>query len=186
MESTDSRTAQTVAETFSCLWGTLLLGNSDLPTLGANELELRCTVDPINTTIEKWKNHLRGKHPGGLDDLLADDVAFLSPIVFTPQRGKEITKMYLNAAFNTLGDEESNSPPTDSADDFHYIKEVLTGHHAVLEFETKLEGKYINGVDIISCNDDGKIVEFKVMIRPLQAVNLMHQKMAAMLESMKG
>ena len=61
----------------------------------------------------------------------------------------------------------------------------MSGNHAVLEFETRVGDKYVNGVDIITCNDEGKIVEFKVMIRPLQAVNLMHQQMAAMLEKLK-
>ncbi len=145
----------------------------------------------IEKTIEKWHNHLRGRHPGGLDDLLADDAVFLSPIVFTPQRGKEVTKMYLNAAFSTftgVGAEPiaESDKDSESSDGFHYTKEVLSGNHAVMEFETKLEGKYVNGVDIITCNDEGKIVEFKVMIRPLQAVNLLHQKMAAMLKSMQG
>jgi hypothetical protein len=69
---------------------------------------------------------------------------------------------------------------------FRYTKQVLAGDTAVLEFETTVEGKYVNGVDIIRCDDDGKIVEFRVMIRPLQAVNLVHQQMAAMLERMKG
>lgn len=145
----------------------------------------------IETTIEKWHNHLRGQHPGGLDDLLADDVVFLSPVVFTPQKGKEITKTYLNAAFATFdgaesvqtGEQKEGSKETDG---FHYTKRVLAGNHAVLEFETQMNGKYINGVDIITCNDEGKIVEFKVMIRPLQAVNAMHQQMAAMLKSMQG
>jgi sugar lactone lactonase YvrE len=68
---------------------------------------------------------------------------------------------------------------------FRYTKEVLDGDTAVLEFETTVEGKYVNGVDIIRCNDAGRIVEFRVMIRPLQAVNLVHQQMAAMLERMK-
>ena len=68
---------------------------------------------------------------------------------------------------------------------FRYTKEVLAGDTAVLEFETTVEGKYVNGVDIIRCNDEGRIVEFRVMIRPLQAVNLVHQQMAAMLERMK-
>lgn len=144
----------------------------------------------IEATIEKWHNHLRGQHPGGLDDLLADDVVFLSPVVFTPQKGKEITKTYLNAAFATFDGDESlrTREPKDTSeqtDGFHYTKRVLAGNHAVLEFETQLNGKYINGVDIITCNDEGKIIEFKVMIRPLQAVNAMHQQMAAMLKRMQ-
>ncbi len=144
----------------------------------------------IEQTIEKWHNHLRGKHPGGLDDLLADDVVFFSPVVFTPQRGKEITKMYLNAAFATFDGENAviadEKGAAQSSDSFHYTKKVLSGNHAVLEFETELNGKYVNGVDIITCNDEGKIVEFKVMIRPLQAVNMMHQQMAAMLKTLQG
>ena len=59
---------------------------------------------------------------------------------------------------------------------------MLSGNHAVLEFETELQGKYVNGVDIITCNEEGRITEFRVMIRLLQAVNLMHQPMKAMLE----
>ncbi len=69
---------------------------------------------------------------------------------------------------------------------FQYTKEVLAGDTAVLEFESEVGGKYVNGVDIIRCNDQGKIIEFRVMIRPLQAVNMLHQQMAKMLESMKG
>ena len=62
---------------------------------------------------------------------------------------------------------------------------MLAGDTAVLEFETTVEGKYVNGVDIIRCNDEGRIVEFRVMIRPLQAINLVHRQMAATLEQMK-
>ncbi len=142
----------------------------------------------IEKTIENWHKHIRGEFPGGLDALLADDCVFYSPIVFTPQKGKEITKMYLNAAGATFtnGEASGNAAPALEKSGFRYSKEVLLGNHAVLEFETELGGKYVNGIDMITCNDEGKIIEFKVMIRPLQAVNLMHQQMAAMLEKMKG
>lgn len=143
----------------------------------------------IEKTIQDWHLHLRGKLPGGLDTLLAEDVVFYSPVVFTPQKGKEITKLYLQAAYSTFdGDAamSSEASGTDSSTGFRYVKEVLSGDHAVLEFETELEGKFVNGVDIITCNAEGRIIEFKVMIRPLQAVNLLHRQMAAMLESMKS
>jgi len=144
---------------------------------------------PIERCIEDWHRHLRGELPGGLDALLAEDVVFYSPIVFTPQKGREITKLYLTAASGTFtaadGPDRAESGAARSVgSEFAYVKQVLSGHHAVLEFETKLEGKFVNGVDIITCNDEGRIVEFKVMIRPLQAVNLMHQRMAAMLEKL--
>ena len=137
----------------------------------------------IETVIERWHAHMRGELPGGLDELLDNDVVFYSPIVYTPQRGKDITKLYLQAAGQTLPGEKSSSTGGSA---FHYTKQVLAGDTAVLEFETTVEGKYVNGVDIIRCNEAGRIVEFRVMIRPLQAVNLVHQQMAKMLEQMKS
>ena len=64
-------------------------------------------------------------------------------------------------------------------------KQVLAGDVAVLEFETSLDGKHVNGVDIIRCDSAGRIVEFRVMIRPLQAINAVHEAMRAMLASLQ-
>jgi hypothetical protein len=99
---------------------------------------------------------------------------FYSPVVHTPQRGKKIAALYLAAAIQVFGD-----------DSFRYVKEVIQGNVAVLEFEAVIDQITINGVDIVTWNSEHKIVEFKVMVRPLKAINLLHQKMAAMLESMK-
>jgi hypothetical protein len=145
----------------------------------------------IEQVIEKWHAYLRGDSQGGLDELLDDNVVFYSPIVFTPQRGKAITALYLQAAGQTLpGDQPSPTSGGDAGDDslvgrFRYTKVVMSGDTAALEFETTIEGTYVNGVDIIRANDDDRIVEFRVMIRPLQAVNLVHRQMAATLERMK-
>ena len=135
----------------------------------------------IEKTMELWHRHLRGELEGGLDELLADDVEFYSPIVFSAQKGKEITKLYLNAAGATFSSGGGGSPKPET----FYRKEILQGNHAVLEFETQVEGLYVNGIDLITCDDNGKIIEFKVMIRPLKAINLMHRQMAAMLEKLK-
>ncbi len=164
--------------------------------------------DPIHEVIERWYAHLRGELPGGFDSLLAEDCVFVSPIVFKPQAGRELTKMYLQAASETLSGDgsevalgqptedggpgpgaiDATSPDTDVSHEppgsFRYTKQVLSGNHAVLEFETTIEGTYVNGVDIITCDGAGMISEFRVMIRPLRAVNLLHAKMAEMLESM--
>ena len=150
--------------------------------------------DPIHGCIERWHRHLGGDLDGGLDTLLHADCVFFSPIVFTPQRGREITKLYLRAAGGTLADADPNddgSPIVSSGSGpFRYVKEIRQGHHAMLEFETTVEvdgePKYANGVDIITCDDDGMIVEFKVMMRPLQAINAVHAQMAAMLERLSG
>lgn len=147
--------------------------------------------EPIHGCIDRWFSHLRGEVPGGLDELLHEDCVFVSPIVFTPQRGREITKLYLRAAGGTLADAdpESGNDAMGIASEhskFTYTKVIREGHHAMLEFETTVdvegEQKYANGVDIITCDDDGMIVEFKVMMRPLQAINAVHAQMKAMLE----
>jgi hypothetical protein len=146
--------------------------------------------DPIHQCIARFHECIRGRLPGGWDALLHPDCVFLSPVVFTPQRGRDITKLYLSAAGGALA-----GSPADSADDglvvddthgFRYIKQICEGHHAMLEFETEVEGKYVDGVDIITCDDEGLIVEFKVMIRPLQAVNAVHAQMKAALERLSG
>ena len=140
----------------------------------------------IEEYIKQWHDFTHGNFPGGLDTLLADDIIFYSPVVFTPQEGKELAKLYLMAAGNTFGgdDAKKNGDIEDSS--FRYTKEVLSGNQAILEFETKIEGKYVNGVDIISFNEDGKISEFKVMIRPLQAVNIIHMQMQKMLAELSN
>ena len=143
----------------------------------------------IDAVVERWHRHLRGDLPGGLDELLADDVVFYSPIVYTPQEGKAITKLYLEAATTTLpgGPMGGDGPAGDrNPNGFRYTKQVLAGDTAVLEFETTVAGTYVNGVDIIRCDDRGRIVEFRVMIRPLQAVNLVHEQMRATLEAMQA
>ncbi len=144
------------------------------------------TAEPIFGCMDKWYAHLRGQLDGGFDALLHPDCVFLSPVVFTPQEGREITKVYLSAAGGTLGgDADAETTATSSGSgEFGYVKTILQGHHAMLEFETTVSGKYVNGVDIITCDDDGMITEFKVMMRPLQAVNAVHAQMGAMLEQM--
>ena len=142
----------------------------------------------IEQVVDQWHAYVRGDAPDALDELLADDVVFYSPIVYTPQEGKAVTKLYLQAAGQTLPGEQ-DATISEGGDDrggkFRLTKTVMSGDTAVLEFETTVEGKYVNGVDIIRCNDEGRIVEFRVMIRPLQAVNLVHQQMMATLERMQ-
>jgi hypothetical protein len=134
--------------------------------------------------LARWHQHINGELEGGLDTLLHDDCVFCSPVVYTPQQGKEITKMYLKAAGSTFSDGEKQKAPGAVGSKFKYIKEVVGENTIVLEFETELDGKYVNGIDMMTFDGDGKITEFKVMIRPLQAVNMLHAKMKAMLESM--
>lgn len=126
----------------------------------------------MSDAVAAWHKILKERNIDELDALLAEDVVFHSPVVHTPQVGKAITKMYLAAAIAVFGN-----------DSFRYVRELESEHDAILEFELELEGISVNGVDMIKWNAEGGITEFKVMLRPLKAVNLIHQKMAAMLQS---
>jgi hypothetical protein len=122
--------------------------------------------------LAAWHEIVRSRDPRALDALLADDVVFHSPVVHTPQVGKAITRQYLTAAFRVFFNET-----------FRYVREVSGPRDAVLEFQVDIDGIAVNGVDMMKWNEAGLLVEFKVMVRPLKAINLIHQKMAAMLQA---
>jgi ketosteroid isomerase-like protein len=128
----------------------------------------------IDNTIATWHKLLELKDAAGLDNILADNVVFYSPIVHTPQVGKPVTKLYLTAALYVFNNGS-----------FKYLKEIISGNNAVLEFSTVIDGITINGMDMITWGADGRITEFKVMIRPLKAINLIHKMMGEMLQKIK-
>lgn len=138
--------------------------------------------------IEKWHQIVKTKDISLYDELLDKDVVFYSPVVFTPQKGIDLTKAYLMAAGGVFSDKNEPSKEEEDKKDsaFKYVKEIVGDKNAILEFESELNGKYVNGIDLISWNEEGKITEFKVFIRPLQAVNALHEKMGKMLERMKS
>jgi hypothetical protein len=120
--------------------------------------------------LQQWHHVIKHRDLGALDGLLDDHVVFHSPVVHAPQAGKRLTMMYLAAAFHVFIN-----------DSFRYVREVVDGNEAVLEFEVDIDGVTVNGVDMISFNSAGRIVAFKVMVRPLKAINLIHQKMGELL-----
>ncbi len=124
----------------------------------------------MSGTIERWHEVARARDAAGLDALIAEDAVFLSPVVHTPQQGKAITVKYLAGALKILGNA-----------DFRYVEQWVGPRSAVLEFATTIDGIAVEGVDIIGWNADGRIDRFKVMIRPLKAIEIVRQKMAAAL-----
>ena len=137
----------------------------------------------IRTTIERWHEALRGE--SAFEDLLHEDCVFWSPVLFRPMEGRDLTALYLRAAYQVFpGDGADATNSSDGPSGFRYTKRVLDGNHAVLEFETTMDGVSVNGVDIITCDDDGLIPEANVMIRPRKAVEKVQAQMAAMLEQM--
>ena len=149
-------------------------------------------VTPIETALATWHEFLRGDREA-LDRVLADDAVLHSPVLFRPQRGKDVVKMYLTGASMTfVGAKPSGEARLERHPDggewdgrFRYVREVLGEHDAVLEFETTMHGKYVNGVDMIRCDDDGRIVDFKVMVRPQQAVEAVKEMMMKALEQLQ-
>ena len=125
---------------------------------------------PTSPVIDAWHHLVQHRDMAALQTLLADDVVFHSPVVHTPQRGKAITLQYLMGAMQVLNHAS-----------FRYEREIVGTHDAVLEFATDIDGIQVNGVDLIRWNDAGQIVDFKVMVRPLKAVTMLHQQMGEML-----
>ena len=123
--------------------------------------------------LEKWHQGLKSQDQNFLDEILDDECIFTSPIVFKPIEGKEMSKLYLMGAGQTF-----------NMDRFKYVRELVDGLDCVLEFETFIGDISVNGVDIIRWNDEGKIIDFKVMIRPLQAIGALQKKMSEALDQL--
>jgi len=119
-------------------------------------------IDPV----AEWHRILETRDIAALASLLHDDAVFLSPVVHTPQRGKRLVMAYLGAAAEVLGNPS-----------FRYVREIIGARDAMLEFETEIDGISVNGIDLVRWDDAGRIVEFKVMVRPLKAIQAVHAKM---------
>jgi len=124
--------------------------------------------------LKQWHDIVRSQDPSMLQTILADNVNLHSPVIHRMVEGKAMVSMYLTAALHTFVNES-----------FSYDREFFSENAAVLEFSTEIEGIYVNGVDIITFNEQGKIIDFKVMIRPLKAINLINDKMTSLLEKYK-
>jgi hypothetical protein len=120
--------------------------------------------------IARWIDIIENGRTSELEDLLTDDAVFSSPAVFTPQEGRAKTVAYLSAAAKVFGDT-----------DFHYVEKWYNERSAILEFVATVDGKYVNGIDMIHWNDDDKIVSVKVMVRPLKGLQALMPKMAELL-----
>ena len=152
---------------------------------------------PLGRCLAGWHDVLT-EGPAALDRVIADDAVLHSPVLFTPQHGKDLVVMYLTGATMSFGGDGASTDgsgvprtfrhPAGGEWDgrFRYIRFVLGERDAILEFETVMAGRYVNGVDMITCDDDGKIVDFKVMVRPMQAVDAVRELMLRALEQLQG
>ena len=126
--------------------------------------------------LARWQAYMDGgSDPALLAEMLAEDAVFHSPVVHTPQAGKMKVMAYLTAAGQVFGNGT-----------FRYVRELVDGNDVMLEFMAEMDGIAVNGVDIIRFDDHGLITDFKVMVRPLKAINKIWELMAAQLEGAKG
>lgn len=105
--------------------------------------------------------------------LLADDVVFRSPVAHRPYPGKAITSAILRAVVEVF-------------EDFSYVRELHDGADHVLIFEAKVEGLDVTGCDILRYDEDGRIVDFMVMVRPLRAAEALARQMGARFEQIQA
>ena len=127
------------------------------------------------TGLDRWYSYMKSHDRDALWELLHPDAVFESPVVHTPQRGRDITFKYLASAETVLG-----------GPGFRYVGEWRNANGAILEFENEIEGITINGIDRITFADDGRIRHFKVMVRPLKAMNLLHRLMGEQLAHLQS
>lgn len=128
----------------------------------------------MSKALEIWHGLLASRDMSVLDELLHDEVVFHSPVVHTPQQGKKICSLYLAAADQVLNNGK-----------FRYLREVINDNDAALEFVTEINGVEVNGIDLIRWDENDKVIDFKVMVRPLQGVNAIHAAMGEMLQKSK-
>ncbi len=171
----DSRTMAAKPAAGTALWAPALglhsaenVGDAELHVLAVEVKSGRPDAAPLAA----WHALVGARDASGLDALLAEDVVFHSPVVHTPQRGKRIATQYLRAAVEVFGNPS-----------FRYVRELTGARDAVLEFEVEIDGLRVNGVDMIRWNEEAKIVDFKVLLRPLRALLGIQEKMAARLQS---
>ncbi len=119
----------------------------------------------------RWHEVVQTRNPALLNVLLAEDAVFHSPILFRPQQGRDLVALYLTGAMHVIANPS-----------FRYVREIADERNAVLEFETEIDAVHVNGVDLITWDEHGLITDFKVMLRPLKAINVVQQRMAELLQ----
>jgi ketosteroid isomerase-like protein len=117
-------------------------------------------------SLKRWHAMLVAGDLKALPELLAPDAVFRSPMAHTPYPGAPVVSMILNTVFKVF-------------EDFTYHRELATadGQSVVLEFSARVGDKQLKGIDLIRFNEQGQIIEFEVMIRPLSGLQALGEEM---------
>lgn len=123
----------------------------------------------MTDTLQLWHKFVATQDATILNEILADNVQFHSPFVWKPKDGKAITTVILTTV-------------TQVFQEFRYVREILDGNNWALEFEAKIGELTLRGVDLIQLNEDGLIIDFEVMVRPANALQVLGLEMSRRLE----
>jgi hypothetical protein len=118
----------------------------------------------MNETLSLWHKFVETGNPAILEEILAGDVKFHSPFVWKPKDGKDVTIVILTTVAKVF-------------EDFKYVREIVGEQDCALEFEARVGELTLRGIDLIQVNDDGKIIDFEVMIRPANALQALGMEM---------
>jgi len=123
-------------------------------------------LETTKQSLEKWHHMIQSGDLSNLNDLLADDVVFRSPVAHKPYEGKQVVFFILTNVIQVF-------------ENFTYQREFYTedGENVVLEFSANVSGKSLKGIDMIRFNEQGKIVDFEVMIRPMSGLTALAEQM---------
>ena len=124
------------------------------------------TLETTKQSLEKWHEMVQAGNLSDLNDLLADEVVFRSPVAYKPYEGKQVVFFILTNVIQVF-------------EDFTYHREFYTedGENVVLEFSANVSGKSLKGIDMIRFNDRGQIIDFEVMIRPMSGLAALAEQM---------
>lgn len=126
------------------------------------------TIDTTKRALEKWHQMINTGDLANLNDLLAEDVVFRSPVAYKPYERKQVVFFILTNVIQVF-------------ENFTYHREFYTedGANVVLEFSADVSGKSLKGIDMIRFNAQGKIIDFEVMIRPMSGLAALAEQMGA-------
>jgi len=120
-----------------------------------------------------FKRAAESKDFSKAEELFSPEVVFRSPAVFKPYSGLEAIGVILKTV-------------ADVFEDFRYVDQVETGDTAVLIFEARVGDRELNGVDVLRCDEDGRIAEMMVMIRPASGLMALGEEMGRRLAAASG
>ena len=133
------------------------------------------TIENTKKSISRWHEMLESRDMSILNELLAEEVVFRSPVAFQPYPGKQVVFFILTNVIQVF-------------ENFTYHREFISenGNNVVLEFSANVSDKKLKGVDMIQFNEEGQMIDFEVMIRPKSGLEALAVQMGQRMQSFQA